>query len=135
MDRDDELRFLEVQNNYAAAMVALGADFDILRIKRFLILNGGGYTQVSLSALLDIPRRTLGKRVKQCVEWGALSIQSDGIHLTDGGRAMLLAVHSEALRIAHGQQRGFSLELVNSYAAVAPDRCDPSKAMAITFKH
>ena len=131
---ETELQFLQVQDNYASALVALGADFSIMRIKRFLEINGGGYSQSALADLLDIPRRTLGARVKQCVEWGAIRLAEDGVHLTEEGREMLLLVHSEALKIALGVQRGFDPALVASYSAIAPDRCDPEKAISVSFK-
>lgn len=134
MNNENDLHFLRVQENYASALVALGADFSILRIKRFLEINGGGYSQSALADLLDIPRRTLGGRVKQCVEWGALRVDRKGVHLTSQGREMLLLVHGEAMRIAQGLQHGFSADLVAGYVAIAPDRCDPEKATTVSFK-
>lgn len=124
---------LRLQARYESALIALGADFIILRVKRFLLVNGGGYSQKALAELLDVPRRTLGQRVALCVEWGAMRVESDGVHLTSDGRAMFSQVHKEALAISNGQVKGFSPDLVSGFARLAPDRCDPQKALSVAF--
>ena len=131
---DSELDQLLVQDQYEAALVALGVDFSILRIKRFLIINGGGHSQSSLSSLLSIPRRTLGQRVRQCVEWGSLRVEGAGVYITDEGLQMFTMVHREASEISKGERRGFSHDIVDAVFALMPERCDRALAKSVSYR-